>query len=77
MISTRADRHQREVDPQLLVAPEVHARPRKSPRYQRAKFVPAMIMKTTIVHCAQAPNGSMERALGEKPPAESVVKRVA
>ncbi len=35
--------------------------------------MPAMIMKTTIVHCAQAPNGSMERALGEKPPAESVV----
>jgi hypothetical protein len=32
-----------------------------------------MIMKTTIVHCAQAPNGSIERALGEKPPAESVV----
>jgi len=41
---------------------------RKSPRYQRAKFMPAANMIRIRIHCDHAPNGSSERGSGEKPP---------
>ena len=64
----RRGREHGEVDAELLVAGERPSALRRAIAANiSAKFVPAMTMKTVIVHCVTGANGSIERASVEKP----------